>query len=126
MKTKILFTLSFLFGALFINAGLNKFFNYMPMPPDLSEEMVKLNTSFVEMGWFLPLVAVVEIIGGLLFIISKTRALGAIIIFPIMVGILLTHLFQDRSGLLIASILFCINLWVILENKEKYEHMIES
>ncbi len=32
MKNKILFVVSLLFGLLFINAGLNKFFNYMPVP----------------------------------------------------------------------------------------------
>ena len=126
MKSKFLFAASFLFGAIFINAGLNKFFNYMPMPETIPPDMLKLGTALMETGWFMPLVAVVEIVGGLLFILTKTRALGAIVIFPIMTGILLIHLFQDRSGLLIASILFCINLWVILENKEKYEHMIES
>jgi len=32
MKKKILFVLSLLFGLMFINSGLNKFFNYLPSP----------------------------------------------------------------------------------------------
>jgi putative oxidoreductase len=57
--------------------------------------------------------------------INKFRALGAIIIFPVMIGILLTHIINAPSGLPLAIILLAINLWVIIENREKYLPMIE-
>ena len=120
MKNKITFVVCLLFGLLFINSGLNKFFNYMPMPEDLPEDMLKLMEAFTVIGWLMPLVAVVEIIGGALFILPKTRALGAIVIFPIMVGIVLTHIFNAPSGLVMALVLLLINLWVIFENRKKY------
>jgi len=125
MKKKILFGVSLLFGLMFINSGLNKFFNYMPMPTDLPENMVKLMAALLEFGWLMPLIAVAEIIGGVLFIITKFRALGAIIIFPVMVGILLTHIVNEPSGLPVALALLGINLWVIIENREKYLPMIK-
>lgn len=75
-------------------------------------------------GWLLPLVGAAEIIGGNLFIIPKTRALGALVIFPVMVGILLTHIITMPSGLGLALVLMAINLWVIYENREKYLPMI--
>lgn len=93
MNKIILFVLCLLFGLIFINSGLNKFFNYMPMPADLPEGLVKANNAMMQIGWLMPLVAVAEIIGGLLFIMPKYRALGAIIIFPVMIGILLMHIF---------------------------------
>jgi len=124
MKHKILLGVSILFGLMFINAGLNKFLNYIPVPKDMPENMVKLMTAFTEIGWLIPLVAVVEIIGGILFITNKYRALGAIIILPVMIGILLIHIMNEPSGLPIASILFAINIWVIVENRGKYLPMI--
>ncbi|MEO6733685.1 MAG: DoxX family membrane protein [Ferruginibacter sp.] len=124
MKKKILFGVSLLFGLMFINAGLNKFFNYMPMPKDMPQNMIKLMTAFMEIGWLMPLIAVVEIIGGILFITNKFRALGAIIILPVVVGIVLTNLIHAPSGLPIAIALLAINLWVIIENREKYLPMI--
>ena len=81
MKRKILFGVSLLFGLMFINSGLNKFFNYIPIPEDMPENMVRLNAAFMEIGWLMPLVGFVEILGGLLFITRKYRALGALIIF---------------------------------------------
>lgn len=125
MKKKVLLVVGILFGLMFINSGLNKFLNYMPIPDDLPAEMVKLMTAFMTIGWLMPLVAVVEIVGGALFMIPKFRALGAIVIFPIMVGIVLTHIFNAQSGLPIAIVLFAINVWVIIENRAKYLPMIK-
>ncbi len=120
MKKKVLFILSVLFGVLFINAGLNKFFNYMPMPENMPERLVKVMEAFMTIGWLMPLVGVFEILGGALFIVPKTRALGALVIFPIMVGILLTNSVNAPSGLPMAVILFLINLWVLFENRDHY------
>ena len=125
MKKKILFVVSLLFGLMFINSGLNKFFNYIPVPKDLPEGLIKLMGAFMEIKWLLPLIAVAEIIGGILVIIPKYRALGAIIIFPVMVGVLLTHMIKAPSGLILAIVLFVINLWIIFENREKYMPMIK-
>lgn len=97
----------------------------MPMPEDLPESMLKVMEAFMTISWLMPLVAIVEIIAGVLFIIPKTRALGALMIFPIMIGILLTHIVNAPSGLPMAIILLLINLWVIFENKEKYLPMIK-
>ena len=125
MKNKILFGVSLLFGLMFINSGLNKFFNYMPMPKDLPEKMMKVMGAFMEIGWLLPLIAIAEITGGVLFITNKFRALGAIILFPVLVGILLTHIFIEPSGLPLAIVLLLIEFWVIIENREKYLPMIK-
>lgn len=126
MKSKILFVVSLLFGLMFINSGLNKLFNYLPVPADLPETLVNLMKSFMAIGWLMPLVAVVEIIGGILFITNKFRALGAIIILPINVGILLVHSIQAPGMLPMAIILMVINIWVIFENRAKYLPMING
>ncbi|MCM4165042.1 MULTISPECIES: DoxX family protein [unclassified Arenibacter] len=125
MKNKILNGLCILFGLMMVNAGLNKFFNYMPMP-EMSEEMMQIMGSFITIKWILPLVAIVEIIGGVIMAIPKTRALGAIIILPVMVGIFVHHLVLDISGIGMALILFAINIWAIVDNWNKYKPIIVS
>jgi putative oxidoreductase len=120
MKNKILLVISVLFGLMFVNAGLNKFFNYMPVPDDLPQELIQVSVHMMEVGWLMPLVGLVEIIGGLLFMVNKTRAVGAIIILPIMIGILLIHFTVAPSGLPMAIVLVLILVWVMIENREKY------
>lgn len=119
------FILCLLFGLMFINAGLDKFFHYNPMPK-LTDEQMKVYAAFGEIGWLMPLVGAVEVIGGILFIFPKTRALGAIIILPVMVGILLHNLYRDPSttGIAMSVVLFLINLWVIVDSKEKYKALV--
>ena len=95
------------------------------MPQDMPEKTITAMMAFNQIGWLLPLVAVAEIVGGVLFMINITRALGAIIIFPIMVGLLLTHIVTIPSGLPLALVLLAINLWVIFENKQKYLPMLK-
>lgn len=124
MRKKILFVASLLFGLMFINGGLNKFFNYIPVPEDMPEATMQMFTAMTEIVWLMPLIALAEIVGGLLFIIPKFRALGAVILAPIMTGILLTHFTVAPEGLPIALALFAIYLWVIVENRDKYLPMI--
>ncbi|HEY8920892.1 MAG TPA: DoxX family membrane protein [Chitinophaga sp.] len=126
MKSKILFVLCLLAGLMFINAGLDKFFHYMPVPKDMPEKMVKAGMAFAEIGWLMPLVGAIEILGGLLLIFSRTRALGAIVILPVLTGILLANISMAPAGLPIVFALIAIVLWVIIDNREKYLPMIRK
>ena len=126
MKNKIQFVLSLLFGIGYINSGLNKFFNYMPVPENMPQEMVTAFTALMEIRWLMPLVAIVEIVGGALFIPGKFRALGAVVIFPVSVGVLLIHSTVAPSGLPMALFIMAINLWVIIDNRRKYLPMING
>ena len=120
MKKKTLNIISFIFSLLLINGGLNKFLNYMPVPEDLPAELLNDNTALMEIEWLIPLVGIAEILGGILIVFPKTRALGALVIFPVMVGVLLTHIFVAPSGLPVALVIWAILVWIIYENREKY------
>ena len=126
MKSKILFGLCLLFGLMFINAGLNKFFNYMPVPTDMPEDTMKMFVAMMQISWLMPLVGIIEIVGGILIIFRKTRALGAIVILPIMAGILLTHITVAPEGVPMALVLFAILAWVIVDNRVKYLPMVRA
>lgn len=125
MKNKILTVLSILFALMMVNSGLNKIFNYMPMP-EMSENMMLIMGGFMTIKWIFPLVALVEIVGGVLIAIPRTRALGAIVILPVMIGILVHHLVHDPASSVIAVVLFAINGWAIADNWSKYKPMIEA
>jgi uncharacterized membrane protein YphA (DoxX/SURF4 family) len=126
MKSKILFVLCLLTGLMFINAGLDKFLHYMPMPKEMPEKMVKVGKAFMEIAWLMPLVGAAEIAGGLLLILSRTRALGAVVLVPILTGILLANISMAPSGLPIVLVLIAIVAWVIIDNWEKYLPMIRK
>lgn len=125
MKRKILNILSVLFGLLLINGGLDKFFHYMPVPDDLPEAILKDNAAFAEISWLMPLAGFAEVLGGLLILFPKTRPLGALVVFPVMAGVLLTHIFTAPEGLPVALVIWAILLWIIYDNREKYLPLIK-
>jgi len=113
-----------LFGLMFINAGLNKFFFYMPVPP-MEPEMQRVFDALMTISWLMPLVGFIETVGGVLFIIPKTRALGAIVILPVMVGVVLHNvLFAPGAGLVLVFAMLAINVWIIAENWNRYKPML--
>lgn len=124
MKNKIFNIVSVFFSLLLINGGLNKFLNYMPVPEDLPAELLNDNIALMEIDWLIPLVGIAEIFGGILIAIPKTRALGVLIVFPVMVGVLLTHIFVAPSGFPIALVLWAVLIWIIYENRKRYFHLM--
>ncbi|MBP9213406.1 MAG: DoxX family protein [Chitinophagaceae bacterium] len=126
MKNKILNIVAALFGLLLINGGLNKFLNYMPVPENLPTALIKDSVALLEIEWLMPLIGIAEVVGGLLIIVPRTRALGALVVFPVMVGVLLTHIFVAPDGLIIALVIWAILLWIIVENKQKYLQLLKK
>ena len=125
MKNKVLFAVNLLLGLMMINSGLNKFFHYQALP-EMSESVGKLMGAFAEAGWLFPLIAIAEIVGGALIIPQKTRALGTIILLPVIVGIFLTHAVLDPGTVAMSLALLAIAVWTIIENKNKYMNLIQG
>jgi putative oxidoreductase len=124
MKDKILMVLCALFGLGMIVFGATKFIHFMPMP-ELEGEQKTAFMAFGTLKWLMPLVGVIEIVGGLLMAIPKTRALGAIVILPVIVGILLHNITFSPKDLAIPAVFALINAWAIIDSKNKYLPLIK-
>lgn len=120
--TNILVIIAGLAMAIF---GANKFLNFIPMP-ELTPEQMEVFSAFGKIKWLMPLVGTGECLGGLALANPRTRALGAIMLFPIVLGILAHALTMDSSALVMGGIFFLIVLYVIWENRERYMAMIKN
>lgn len=107
-----------------ISSGFNIFFQYIPMST-MSKELMSVFGSLMNIKWLLPLVAITEIVGGLLFVLSKTRALGEIILLPVLIGVTLHHLVYDVAWGIIGYILLLITLLSIIDNSDKYKSLVQ-
>ncbi len=112
---------AYLLGALFVFGGaayLFKFFPEQSMTGD-SETFMKL---FGGSG-YMTTVKVCELLFGILILIPKTRALGLILLAPIVVNILLFELLIAKApGIGVALVL--VNALAIYLNKEKYSSIL--
>jgi len=123
-RKKIINLLALLLALVLLNSGLNKFFNYMPMPKELPEAVIKDGAAMIEIAWLMPLLACAEILGALLLVFPKTRALGLLVVFPVLVGVLLTHIFVAPNGLAMALTIWAILICLIIDEKDKYLPLI--
>ncbi len=96
-----------LFGLLFILSGLVVLLKLAPPPPPAPEGTppAQFMAAFSTTG-YLTFVKVLEVLGGLLVAIPRTRNFGLLILGPILVNILAYHLFiMKGEGLMSPPIL---------------------
>lgn len=122
MKKYLFHALSIITGLIFVNAGANKFFNYMPMPDDLPEQVIEMGMAFMEIPWLMPFIAVFELIGGILLLHPQSRALGMLVLLPILSGILVHH-FSLGMGVLMPLLLGLVLVWIAIENRWKFRDL---
>ena len=89
-----------LLGLLFLVFGLNFFLNFIPMPNDPSpaDAPHKLFMAALAPTGYLAFVKVMEILGGVLVAIPKTRNLGLLVLGPIILNILAFHAFLLKGA----------------------------
>jgi putative oxidoreductase len=107
-----------LLGLLFVASGAVVLLKLAPMPPlPEGSPAAHFMAAFVPTG-YLTFVKVLEVIGGILVAIPRTRALGLLTLGPIIVNILAYHIFvMGGEGLfsipiLIMAALALYLLWV--------------
>ena len=112
---------AYLLGALFAFGGAAYLFKFAPQQPMTGdpETFMKL---FGGSG-YMTIIKVCELLFGILVLIPKTRALGLILLAPIVANILLFELYISKApGIGIALVV--VNALAIYLIKEKYSSII--
>ena len=92
-----------LLGLLFVVFGLTGLImlttgsGLLPMPP-AAPAMAAWSAAMFQAGYLLPLVKVLEVAGGLMLLTGRYPRLGIVLLAPIVVNILGTHLALDPAG----------------------------
>ena len=86
-----------LFGLMFLFGGLFFFFGTLPPGPPEDSLPGKFMAAFGPTG-YMAFIKVLEIIGGALVAVPKTRNLGLLILGPIVINILCFHGFVVKGG----------------------------
>ena len=96
-----------LLGLMFVVFGANAFLHFMPMPPLPDTPGGRFIGAMLESGYIYP-VALCQIAGGALLLLGWFVPLGLAILAPIVVNIVLYHLFMDMEGVPVA---ICVALF---------------
>lgn len=99
---------------IFILLPINSIYNLFPISI-LSKSTIEYKSVLNEINYILPFIHVIEIFSGFFLLINKYVFLSLIVVFPIVLNILLYHLFLDLKGGLIGYIVFiltCLLIWI--------------
>ena len=113
-----------LFGLMLVIFGLNKFLQFMPMPP-MPEAAGVFMTALVTSGYLMVVVALVEIAAGVLLLVNKYQSLALVIVFPVILNAFLFHLFLDLPGIGGAAFAMAMNIFLFFANKESYKSILK-
>jgi putative oxidoreductase len=94
-----------LLGLVFAVFGSNAFLHFIPMPPMQGLPGQFMGALFT--SGYIYAIAGVQVVGGLLLLIGRFVPLG-----PVIVNIILYHIFLDPSGLGMACVISVLVLWV--------------
>src|SRR3954463_11712747 len=92
-----------LLGFLFVVFGLNGFLNFIPLGPMPAGLAGQFTAALVE-SHYMSVVLLVELAAGVLLLVNRYVPLGLTLLAPVIVNILLFHLFMAPSGLPLAAI----------------------
>lgn len=122
---------SALLGLAFVTFGANFFLNFLPMPPDPSPDDAphKLFMAALYPTGYLTFVKVLEILGGVLVALPKTRNFGLLLLGPIVVNILAFHVFLTKGAGLMDPPVLAITLlsaFVLFSERRSFAKLLRA
>lgn len=100
-----------LMGLIFVVFGLNGFLNFLsmgPMPTGLAGQFI----GALAQSHYFWVVAGLQVAGGVLLLINRFVPLGLVVLGPVIVNIILYHVFLFSEGFLMAIVV--VILWFIV------------
>ena len=100
-----------LLGLIFVVFGLNGFLNFLnmgPMPTGLAGQFI----GALALSHYYWVVAALQVAGGVLLLVGRFLPLALVLLVPVIVNIVLYHVFLNPSGVALAIVV--VILWLIV------------
>jgi len=123
MNKKIILAIRILFGLGLIVFGGMSFLN-LPIPDFYPPEAISFLESLADTGYINPIIGIIFIIVGLMFVFGMYVALGTILLAPILVNILLFHIFYDLGSIIPGLIFSLLNIFIAYTEWDKYKPLL--
>jgi uncharacterized membrane protein YphA (DoxX/SURF4 family) len=113
-----------LLGLMFVVFGSNIFLHFIPMP----EQKPSLATDFAKAlmeSHYMYVVGFLQVAGGLLLLIGRYVPLGLTLLGPVIMNILLFHIFLEPSGLPMAVVVSVLALFLLWRYRTNFAGLVE-
>ncbi len=112
-----------LLGLMLVVFGLNKFLQFMPMPPPEGDVLTAFSGLMV-MG-VMPIVGVIEVVGGTLLLTNKQTSVTLLFLIPVAFCAVLFHVVLAPSGIGPAAFYLLGILFLMYYRKEKFMALLD-
>jgi len=113
-----------LMGLAFTVFGLNGFLHFMPepktMPPGVGEFMAGVTAA----KYFFPLLFGTQLLVGILLLLNLLVPLALVLIMPVLVNIILFHIFLQPAGIVPGAILMALDLYLAWVYRDAYRPLL--
>lgn len=114
-----------LMGLLFLFSSITFLFKLFT-PPPLEGPIKTFNEGLVASVYLLPLAKSIELICGIAFLSGRFVPLATVLIAPIIVNILLIHVFLVPSGLPLAIALVLANGFLAYVHRDRFKPLLKA
>ena len=97
----------------------------MPLPA-MAEPAGIFFGALAASGYLLPIVAVVEILVGMLCFANRYQPLALVVFFPVMLNAFLFHLFLDPVGIGGAALALGMNVFLLFSHREAFAALLRQ
>ncbi len=125
MKKYAVIIVRSLLGLIFTVFGLNGFLHFIPTPP-LSGLMGEMMGVYMNMGYMFPLIFATQFVSGVLLLTNMFAPLALVLLAPVIVNIVLLHIFIDPAGLPIAIVVLLFELFLAYTYRDKYAPLFKA
>jgi len=125
MNSKFTKIVRIILGLILVIFGANKIHPFIPLPSP-PEEAGRFMESLADTGYVLMVVAVLEIIIGLMLIFRLWVPFALLVLVPISLNILLFHLFLDIPAIGTALLVVILNGVLLYKHRRKYKPLFSE
>jgi len=109
-----------LMGLAFTAFGVMGLFNLMPQPKDLPKAVMEFMGAMNNTHYFFPLLFGTQLLVGVLLLLNLFVPLALVLIMPVLVNIILYHIFLQPAGIVPGAVLMIIDLYLAWAYRKSY------
>jgi uncharacterized membrane protein YphA (DoxX/SURF4 family) len=114
-----------LLGLTFFVFGLNGFFHFIPQPKDaMSQGAMDFFGALMKTNYMIPLIFTTQILGGALLLLNRFVPLALTLLAPVIVNIILFHLYLAPSGIPVATVVLVLELFLAWRHRNAFRPML--
>jgi uncharacterized membrane protein YphA (DoxX/SURF4 family) len=112
-----------LLGLIFVVFGINYFVPFIPQP-EPSERAGAFLGALAASGYLFPFMKIVDIVCGLFLLAGRLVPLALTLLAPIIVNIVLYHVFLDMGGMVIGVVLIVLEVFLAWAYRDSFQGVL--